>query len=433
MTAAVLALLGIATGVALLGQGGVDEASWRISQAIIGIAAIAAFVPWRHRLRHSRLDPRAAALFAALAVYVTLQAIPLPANIVATLSPSRAALSAALDIVGPAPASITLSVDPSATVSQAMRWLTAAVVFLLARAAALRFDHGSWWPVVPVVVLAMIEAGIGIVQLVSGAPVQGTSGNRNHFAASLNLALPFALAAGASGAFVPALGAAALLAGAAIVSLSRMAFLVAMLCCGIAGWRLVRHRFPPVALALLAAGMIPAVFALAPGDLIERFSGNDDRLTLWSETVRLIRDYPLFGCGLGAYEPAFQYYKRVAPGRTADFAHNDFLQWFTELGFVGFALLAAGLFFLVRPAFRNHEGGWFATARIAALSGAALHSFTDYPLYIPAHLLLFAWVLGVSCRPHGGRTLQPADSGEAADSETLSFASFPAASTLRQP
>lgn len=396
MTAAVLALLGFAAGFALLFQGGVREAHWHVCQAIIGISALVAFAAWRHHVRPSRFDRRVTWLFAGVAFYITLQAVPLPTKLVAILSPARAELSAALAIAGPPPAWITLSADPSATIAMSLRWLSAGVLFLLSRAAALRLGRDTWWPVAPVIALAVLEAGIGIVQLVFGAPVQGTSGNRNHFAASLNLALPFALAVGASGAFAPALGAALLLGGAAALSLSRMGFLVVVLCCGIAGWRLVRHRFSPAILALLAAGLIPAAFAIAPSELIERFSGKDDRLTLWAETMSLVLDYPLFGCGLGAFEPAFQHYKRMAPDRTADFAHNDFLQLLAELGLAGFGLLAAAFYFLLRPAFRNREGGWLGTARISALIGAALHSFTDYPLYIPAHLLLFAWVVGVS-------------------------------------
>lgn len=395
MTAAILTLLGGALGYALLFRGAVEEPHWRACQSIVAIAAVAAFAGWRNRARLQPLDRRAVWIFLALATYLLFQMIPLPAGLVAVLSPTRAALSSSLAIAGPAPEWITLSAAPSVTLTWSLRWLTAAVLFLLVRQAAARFDRDSWWPVAPVIALVTIQAGIGLVQLTFGAPVQGTAGNRNHFAAALNLAFPLAVGAGASGMTLPAFAIAGLLAAGSLLSLSRTGFLVVAACGAALGLRAVRHRFPPAILGLLAAGMIPAAFALAPGALIERFSGSDGRLGLWGETMGLVRAYPVFGCGLGSYESVFPQFKRMAPERTADFAHNDYLQLLAELGLAGFVMLAAGLYFVFRTLVRGRLN-WRRIACLVSLAGAAVHSFTDYPLYVPANLLLFAWLAGVS-------------------------------------
>ena len=57
--------------------------------------------------------------------------------------------------------------------------------------------------------------------------------------------------------------------------------------------------------------------------------------------MELITAYPLFGCGLGAYEPAMLKYNASHPLARIDYAHNDYLQLLAELGAVGFLIAAA--------------------------------------------------------------------------------------------
>ena len=59
----------------------------------------------------------------------------------------------------------------------------------------------------------------------------------------------------------------------------------------------------------------------------------------WKESLPLVAAYPITGCGLGAYESCFLAYKKVAPGYTVDFAHNDYLHVMAEFGLPAFALL----------------------------------------------------------------------------------------------
>jgi hypothetical protein len=65
----------------------------------------------------------------------------------------------------------------------------------------------------------------------------------------------------------------------------------------------------------------------------------DTRKQIWKESLPLVAAYPITGCGLGAYESCFLAYKKVAPGYTVDFAHNDYLQVMAEFGLPAFALL----------------------------------------------------------------------------------------------
>jgi O-antigen ligase len=96
------------------------------------------------------------------------------------------------------------------------------------------------------------------------------------------------------------------------------------------------------------------------GVLIARFAQlvstdhtGEGRAQLWTETVPLIKAYPIFGCGRGGYETAFLKFKAFELLVTDDFAHNDYLQLLAELGIVGFVIVAALALSVVRMAVRK--------------------------------------------------------------------------------
>ena len=61
----------------------------------------------------------------------------------------------------------------------------------------------------------------------------------------------------------------------------------------------------------------------------------ENRLPIWKDTVHLVRAYPLFGIGAGNFFPALLRYQNAALDLTWTHAHNDYLQWLSELGLVG--------------------------------------------------------------------------------------------------
>jgi O-antigen ligase len=164
------------------------------------------------------------------------------------------------------------------------------------------------------------------------------------------------------------------------------------------------------ALALAAALVLLAFIYLPPDQLIARFAGlastdeisGDTRVQIWSETLRLIAAYPVFGCGLGGYHSAFLRYKQVAPASTVDFAHNDYLQFLAELGIIGFAIAAAlilSVLFLTLRALSKHttrQGRALALASIGGLAAILLHSLVDFNLYVPANALLMTWIAALA-------------------------------------
>src|SRR5262249_45524896 len=105
----------------------------------------------------------------------------------------------------------------------------------------------------------------------------------------------------------------------------------------------------------------------------------ESRLAYWRASLGMIRDFPLFGAGLGAWPDLFPRYDEgpysvLAPRE----AHNDYLQLAAETGAAGIALLVAALVaFAVRIRaaldLRSPARAPVVAAVVAGLTGLAVH------------------------------------------------------------
>ena len=91
--------------------------------------------------------------------------------------------------------------------------------------------------------------------------------------------------------------------------------------------------------------------ALANSRLKESFSseGIAGRLVPAEDSLRMIADFPVFGIGLGVWPDLYRKYTR--PPWSPVFmnaAHNEYLQLLTEIGAIGFLLVAAILIYISR-------------------------------------------------------------------------------------
>jgi len=144
--------------------------------------------------------------------------------------------------------------------------------------------------------------------------------------------------------------------------------------------------------------------------LLGKLAGTDveERVVVWRDTTHLIAAYPIFGCGLGAYESAFYLYKVSNPDMVQDYAHNDYLQHLSELGIAGMALAIWPMAMILARLYRAWRDpsrtarGWLSLACAGCLLAVALHSAVDFNLYIPANMLVFAWILGLAASCDSG-------------------------------
>lgn len=115
----------------------------------------------------------------------------------------------------------------------------------------------------------------------------------------------------------------------------------------------------------------------------------DQRLMLYKNTWEMAKDRPLAGFGLGSFKSVYPAYARsavidrhfslrVQPAET----HNDFIQFWAELGIIGVTLFAALWFLFFREAWmglRGPHGAWCIAMALAGI-GLFLDALVNFPM-----------------------------------------------------
>lgn len=435
MAASVVSLLllsfALAWSVSL--RGGVVAADWSVTLLLVGCASLLAWLLTERRRRAPPLNVWLRSSIFLFSSYLILQILPLPIGLLHVLSPARAALVGSLAPLIPGIASAPLSVNVPAAVLGVFTILGYIATFLLVRDLSWHFSARPWTSVVPLIVIAGLEAAIGMYQVFvtwPGGRATGTYTNYDHFSGFLELVLSLAVLYGftflirrkapANSSVSPAIIACSVWAIAAFIllaiiySLSRAGFFVAACILFVIGVLSIGARKPSpgrrwAAVGFLACLVVFIVIALPPDQLIERFAtlasterlSSNARVFMWKETLPVISEFRWFGCGLGGFEPAFLKYQAVASNFRIDFAHNDYLQYLAELGIIGFALLTAILAGILAQILRGLLRGTDEDRRLLLIGCAgaflaiSLHSLVDFNMYVPANAMTLAWIAGI--------------------------------------
>jgi O-antigen ligase len=113
----------------------------------------------------------------------------------------------------------------------------------------------------------------------------------------------------------------------------------------------------------------------------------------WATTLRMFRDFPAFGTGLGTFPHAYFLYG--SQSSWVSHAHNEYVESLSDLGAAGFVLFFALLgllaFSLLRMwiARRHPEIKPVVLGVLTALFAAMFHSVFDFSLRVPANAFLF--------------------------------------------
>jgi O-antigen ligase len=174
------------------------------------------------------------------------------------------------------------------------------------------------------------------------------------------------------------------------------------------GWQ--RMSVATVTLMFLIAGTSLA-FWIGPEPVMARFenlgeqygASANNRATIWKDTIRLIDAHPWVGTGLGTFSIAYPGVQTSFEGRLVSHAHNDYLEFASELGIPAALMLFGGIFYLLLKSarsFRRNENRLDRTLALGcfgSILSILLHSLTDFNLQIPANALVFVVVLGMAC------------------------------------
>jgi O-antigen ligase len=383
--------------------------------------------------------------------FLVLQVLPLPSAVVRVLSPGAYAFRKLYDPGFARLHFMTLSVAPGRTFRAGLELFA---YFLLGFLVIRTVTHGSQIRRIMIVLMASgaFQALYGLAELGASHPrilfyskvfslesVTGTFVNRSHLSGYLEMIVPLAIgfviarmnlfSFGAKGmrerfllmmsrglpGNLLALAAAVVMSLGILLSNSRSGLVVlafsfflfaglSILAFGRVGYRdlWIRNVIRVTVLAVLVMA-----FFIGAGSTIQRFALDnllhEDRPLFWANTVSMVRDFPLFGTGLGTFVSAYPAYEtRGVPERLLVHAHNDYLEYLSELGLVGMALLLGGILYLTVRAYlawrerRNPEAKGLALGGIVSLAGMGLHTLTDFNLHIPANTLLFTVVLALT-------------------------------------
>jgi O-antigen ligase len=408
-----------------------------LAVGFLGVAA--AIAGWRPSEPGDSAERAILIAAVALPCYALFQFIPLPAAFVTFLSPARRELLRGIEPIVGHRSFASVSIVPAATFNHFLLFSGYCVVFFAVREFARRL-RSPWVIAAPVVLVATIEAILGLAQFFAGGEgKQGATGTyaiREHLGGLLEMALPLAAmysaylirdiwrrdAEGVSAIpqALAALAVSGLLLAGALFTLSRGTFLSVLTSAlvigsfGLTGSASMRKRLA-IMLAILTCSVI-SLFFLTPIELLSRLSEHSSagRTAIWRDIPGAIAAYPVFGCGLGGFESALLKFKDTVPTLVIDYAHNDYLQLLTELGIAGFSI-AAVLFGTVVTrvaiiATTASRERWIALACLGSLAAILTHSMVDFNLYIPANAAVLAWICGL------GSGLTPSEPRERPDS-----------------
>jgi O-antigen ligase len=268
--------------------------------------------------------------------------------------------------------------------------------------------------------------------------VTGTFVNRNHFAGYLELVIPLTLgmmvyywrksppsplrggrgliarlASEPGSKLVLLASAAVIMLLGVIFSQSRMGMLSVAASLLVMGFLLMwvkegKRFLGFISFVLVSASLGGLWLGIEP--LASRFSflpkeiaveGN--RAAVWGDTIQLVKDFPLWGSGLGSYRYIFPKYKRIRTQTSYHHAHNDYLELAAETGIIGLLIILglAGCFLarLVigwRRRRRDPYVKGIVLGGIGGLTALLFHSITDFNMHIPANPLLLSVIMGVS-------------------------------------
>jgi O-antigen ligase len=425
----------------VLAFGGTAPSFFAVTQVIVlGLAAV--FLLSGHFSRTASIYfPVASPLL--LVALVLLQICPLPVSLAPLFGRARDDL--------PAGTHFTVSMAQYQTVSHLLLLVTYLTAFFLTL--VLCQDRNAKKRLVfALMSLGVFEALYGLIQYLTGwqqiftyvkkyylEDATGTYINRNHFAGFLEMILPFAvvLALRSAGflfentldgpptlrkivsrtellSLVFWLFLAILLFVALILSRSRMGMISALVSLvailALAGTSSSRARTRAVVASLFFLGVLGLIVWIGSDPVMNRFEtlgqeynlSGQNRISIWHDTLGLVRHHPLLGTGLGSFSVVYPSVQTAFLTLLVEHAHCDYLEVTTELGLPGAILLFGSIFWVIARAarqYRKAEERFDKAVSLGCIGGIAailVHSLADFNLYIPANALVFTIILAMA-------------------------------------
>jgi len=439
---------------------------WAFSLMELGILLLIILWSIQNLVRSSELRVRSLKfeiLFICLfLILVIFQLIPFPSEIVKILSPTTYELRHALAVTTPQseiriPHS-AISFVPFLTGIEFYKWLALFTFFLF----LLYWKYfGDGFRITNQLMLVIFLVGVfeslyGMFEFFSGhhhilylrgiSSVTGTFINRNYFAGYLLMVIPLSM-----GFFfsreslhgprfqgwrqrLSSLDGKTLLIGFGIIvmilglifSASRMGILSLLLSFTLISILFKNPQrgkgFSKTALLILGLGVLWALWIGLDAVIGRFFNVSEDlkwRWTTWEDTLKVVKDYPILGTGLGTFRQIFPIYKSFHMRRFVSHAENDFLQLASEVGLIGLGILLILFIFLfvravsgIRSMSITDSRRYIGIGGLVGILALIFHSMVERNLQVPANAFLFTFIWALVLRMGSFKQSERAIAGE---------------------
>lgn len=399
-------------------------------------------------------------VFIALAAIAlgTLQLLPLPPAIWRAL-PGRDFVVLALSALGVDDRAMPLSLSARGTAVSLLAMVSAFGFFCMGLGFPKRARHIL---AAVIVVTALINILFGLyvksvpptngtflAQFYDGGNVSGLFFNRNFMAALLYVSIPMLMSfllylvakskvSGFSAVIFGTIYLLLILLGLGATA-SRTGILLSMLALlmspilmrGTLSRKTGRSTARPLLLATITGLIVLGMIGQAGLSRFARFDPvNEQRLTIYSLTLRAIGRYFPVGSGLGTFVPVYQQIEQpsdMVGSAYINHAHNDWLELALEGGAPMMALMIAGIFWLLAAQYRvwttvgDLAENFVPKAAAMAVILLLLHSLVDFPLRTFADATAFALCLGLMAARPALPKLRKAQTPEHPGGEQLPF------------
>lgn len=412
-------LLTAVVAIAVLAIGG----ALRWAVCAMTAAALVAVLPQARSSRSFEGAPPLLTLIAVAAGLTAIQLIPLPAALVAILSPGAAdnAADNAATLAREAPGFIALSLDPAGTLVELCK-LAGYFAFAWAALRLAVHPRGRARLLRVVAVTGAAVAVIGVAHHLVGAatlfgvytperatPYLAPLLNPNHFAGLLALSACVSLglaldARGTDKAIWLVCGAVAVAGN--LLSQSRGGVIVLAVGLAITAGLFVGRRkegrrvrvrklidvIPAVIVALCVLVLIVTFtssgvaveFATTEADELAELGG---KVRAWESGATLLEEHAFTGVGRGAFETAFTRVHEGSHRKIFSHLENEYLQAAVDWGVIGASVLAILLGLILVQAARRVRSGPLTAGAAGGLCAVGLQNLADFSLQLPGVVL----------------------------------------------
>ncbi len=401
-------------------------------------------------------------LLSLFLMVVIFQMIPLPAEIAKVLSPKayelRQSLATGIPQFAIRNPQFPISFIPFLTKIEFYKWLTLVALFLF----LLRWRYlGNGFRSINLLVIVIFFVGVfeslyGMFEFFSGhhhilhlkgiSSVTGTFINRNYFAGYLLMVIPLGMGLLFSHQALhgrPLEGwrerltrfdGKGLLTGFGIIvmilglifSASRMGILSLLLSFTLISLLFKapqsKKGFSRSTLLILGLALLWGIWIGLDAVISPFFNVSEDlkwRWSLWGDTLRIVKDFPVLGTGLGTFSQVLPMYKSFHMRRLVTHAENDFLQLASEVGLVGMGILLVLFVFLFTKAVQRIRSlstadsqRYIGIGSLVGILALMFHSLFERNLQVPANAFLFTFLWSLVLRADLFKRSEPAPSGE---------------------